>query len=91
MTDAEIAEIVAEADRRAREYRLSQSKELEALDKNGDAIRQLEGRLDDARANRARLIAKALQAGHTRAHVADAAGITPRRLDAIRSALRSSR
>ena len=89
LSDAEIAEILAESDRRARAHRLSQSAELRALDANADAIRKLESQLDDARAYRAKLIGQALAAGLGRAHTADAAQITPRRLDAIRSALRS--
>lgn len=86
MTDAEIAAVLAEADRRDRERRLSRSAELRALDANAKAIIQLEHQLNDARTYRAELIRRSLAAGLSRAHTAEAAGITPRRLDAIRSA-----
>ena len=88
MTEAELDAAVAEAERRARERRLEASPELRALDANGAAIRRLQGQLDEARSYRADLIEQALGAGLARAEVADAAGITARRLDAIRKAAR---
>ena len=85
MSDSELRAAVAEVERRARQRRLETWPELRALDANAKAVVQLRDQLDDARAHRAELIEEALQAGCGRAAVADAARITVRRLDAIRS------
>ena len=85
LSDSELRAAVAEVERRARHRRLKSSSELRALDVNASAVRQLQSQLLEARAYRAELIEKALEAGWGRADVSDAAGITIRRLDAIRS------
>ena len=85
LSDSELRAAVAEVDRRARQQRMEAWPELRALDANAQAIVQLRDRLDGARAYRAELIEEALEAGCGRAAVADAAHITVRRLDAIRS------
>ena len=70
---------------RERERRLEGSPQLRQLEANSKAVAQLQSHLEDARAHRAKLIERALKAGHSRFAVADAAGITIRLLDAIRS------
>ncbi|WP_420435391.1 hypothetical protein [Candidatus Poriferisocius sp.] len=85
LSDSELKAAVAEVERRAREKRLEAWPELRALDANAKAVVQLRDQLDDAWVFRAELIEKALEAGCGRAAVADAARITVRRLDAIRS------
>ena len=85
LSDSELRAAVAEAERRARQRRLESSSGLRALDANAQALQQLQTQLVSARAYRAELIDKALEAGLGRADVADAAHITVRRLDAIRS------
>ena len=85
LSDSELRAAVAEVERRARQQRLETWPELRALDANAQAIVQLQDQLVSARAFRADLIEEALQAGCGRAAVADAAHITVRRLDAIRS------
>ena len=85
LSDSELRAAVAEVERRARQQRLETWPELRALDANAQAIVQLQSQLDGARAYRAELIEKALEAGCGRAAVADAARITVRRLDAVRS------
>lgn len=85
LSDSELRAAVAEMERRARQQRLRVWSELRGLDANAQALAQLQAQLDAARAYRAELIEKALEAGCGRAAVADAAHITVRRLDAIRS------
>ncbi|MCQ3809618.1 MAG: hypothetical protein KTV68_03595 [Acidimicrobiia bacterium] len=85
LSDSELKAAVAEVERRARQRRLETWSELRALDANAQALVQLQDQLDGARAYRAELIEKALETGCGRAAVADAARITVRRLDAIRS------
>ena len=85
LSDSELKAAVAEVERRARQQRLETWSELRALDANAQALVQLQDQLDGARAYRVELIEEALQAGCGRAAVADAAHITLRRLDAIRS------
>ena len=85
LSDSELRAAVGELERRARQHRLETWSELRALDANALALVQLQTQLDGARAHRAELIEKALEAGCGRVDVADAARITVRRLDAIRS------
>ena len=85
LSDSELRAAVAEVERRARQQRLETWPELRALDANALALQQLQSQLASARAYRAELIEEALRAGCDRAAVADAARITVRRLDAIRS------
>ena len=85
LSDSELAAAEKELRRRERRRRLEGSSQLRALQANSGAVAQLESRLGDARAHRAELIEAALEAGHSRFAVADAAGITIRRLDAIRA------
>lgn len=85
LSDSELAAAEKELRRRERKRRLEGSPQLRELEANSKAVAQLQSRLDDARAHRAELIERALKAGHSRFAVADAAGITIRRLDAIRS------
>ncbi|WP_420431790.1 hypothetical protein [Candidatus Poriferisocius sp.] len=92
LSDSELAAAEKELRRRERQRRLEGSSQLRDLEANSKAVTQLQSRLDDARAHRAKLIEQALKAGHSRFEVADAAGITVRRLDAIRfSAAQSPR
>ena len=85
LSDSELAAAEKELRRRERQRRLEGSSQLRELEANSKAVAQLQSRLDDARAHRAKLIEQALKSGHSRFAVADAAGITIRRLDAIRS------
>lgn len=85
LSDSELAAAEKELRRRERQRRLEGSPQLRELEANSKAVAQLQSRLDDARAHRAKLIEQALKTGHSRFEVADAAGITIRRLDAIRS------
>ena len=85
LSDSELRAAVAEVERRARQQRMEAWPDLRELDANAQAIVQLRDQLASARAYRAELIERALQAGCGRAAVADAARITVRRLDAIRS------
>lgn len=85
LSDSELAAAEKELRRRGRQRRLEGSSVLRSLDANATAVNQLQSQLDDARAYRASLIEQALKKGHSRAEVADAAHITVRRLDAIRS------
>ena len=85
LSDSELAAAEKELKRRGRQRRLEDSSVLRSLDANATAVNQLQTRLNDARAFRAKLIEQALEKGHSRAQVADAARITVRRLDAIRS------
>ena len=85
LSDSELAAAEGELRRRERQRRLEGSPQLRELEANSKAVAQLQSRLDDARAHRAKLIEHAIKAGHSRFAVADAAGITVRRLDAIRS------
>lgn len=85
LSDSELAAAEKELHRRTRQRRLESSTVLRALDANAMAVSQLQTQLDDARAYRVKLIEQALKKGHSRAEVADAARITVRRLDAIRS------
>ena len=85
LSDSELAAAEKELRRRERQRRLEESSQLRELEANSKAVAQLQSRLDDARAHRAKLIERALKAGHSRFEIADAAGITIRRLDAIRS------
>lgn len=85
LSDSELAAAEKELRRRERLRRMEGSPQLRELEANSKAVAQLQSRLDDARAHRAKLIERAIKAGHSRFAVADAAGITIRRLDAIRS------
>ena len=85
LSDSELVAAEKELRRRGRQRRLEDSSVLRSLDANATAVNQLQTQLNDARAYRAELIEKALEAGCGRAAVADAARITVRRLDAIRS------
>ncbi len=85
LSDSELAAAEGELRRRGPQRQLERSSQLRDLEANSRAAAQLQSRLEDARAHRAKLIEQALEAGHSRFEFAAAAAITVRRLDAIRS------
>ena len=85
LSDSELRAAVAELNRRAREHRLETFSVFRTLDANAAAIKQLQTQIEEALSYRAKLIEQAIAVGHSRADIADAAHITVRRLDAIRS------